>query len=858
MTKPFLYLILVYGVLLSASHIVRQMAPEEGPLSANTLRQSVPETLNGAETGRTIQIAYQDWNEAGQGAPVLVLLHGSPGDANTFSAMAPSLQEHYRLIIPDLPGFRGSTHSIADYSTAAHAHAVIALLDSIGVQRAHLVGYSMGGGVALDMIGDAPGRWESLVFLSSIGVQELELLGDYTLNHAVHGLQLAALWIVQEGVPHFGKMDDAWINVAYARNFFDTDQRPFRAILERLQLPMLILHGTEDRLVPCNAALEHHRLVPQSELVAIEGEGHMMVFADPGKLIAPMTAFLEKVNNGKVTVRADADPSRVAVAAEPYQSHQPPRRSAGSLTFLMILLALATFVTEDFTCISAGLLVARGGMDFWAASLACFVGIFVGDLLLYFAGRWLGRPALSRAPLKWFLSENRVNTGARFFEDKGAVLIFTTRFLPGTRLATYFAAGMLRAPFWRFAGWFALAAAAWTPMLVGLSWLLGGRMLDYFERYDRFVFVGVIGAVLMLWLLFHLVVPAFSHRGRRMLLGRWRRLTRWEFWPMWAFYPPVVAYVLYLGVRHRSLTLFTASNPGIPAGGVVLESKRGILDAFHGHPSIARYAVLEPDKEGATLVKQLDAFMAANAFTFPIVLKSDIGERGAGVRIVRSPSEASAYLEQSREAVIAQVYVPGREFGVFYYRHPDEDQGHILSVTDKRLISVTGDGERTLEQLILDDERAVCMATFFFEQLGDAIATVPPSGHVVYLTEVGTHCRGALFLDGGHLITEDLRSAIDDLSQCFEGFYFGRYDLRVPSEEDLKRGKNVQILELNGVTSEATSIYDPQHSLWHGYRTLFRQWKIAFEIGRQNRDRGVEPVSLRSLTKLFFEFKHRR
>ena len=126
-------------------------------------------------------------------------------------------------------------------------------------------------------------------------------------------------------------------------------------------------------------------------------------------------------------------------------------------------------------------------------------------------------------------------------------------------------------------------------------------------------------------------------------------------------------------------------------------------------------------------MKQLDAFMAANAFTFPIVLKSDIGERGAGVRIVRSPSEASAYLEQSREAVIAQVYVPGREFGVFYYRHPDEDQGHILSVTDKRLISVTGDGERTLEQLILDDERAVCMATFFFEQLGDAIATVPPS-----------------------------------------------------------------------------------------------------------------------------------
>lgn len=187
---------------------------------------------------------------------------------------------------------------------------MIALLDRIGVDRAHLVGYSMGGGVALEMIEIAPERWNALVFLSSIGVQELELLGDYTLNHAVHGLQLIGLWLIQEGVPHFGEMDSAWINVSYARIFFDTDQRPFRRILEQFQQPMLILHGEDDRLVSCTAALERYRIVPQSELVTFPEGGHMMVFTDPELIIRPMIGFLSEFESGSATVRSSAEPSR--------------------------------------------------------------------------------------------------------------------------------------------------------------------------------------------------------------------------------------------------------------------------------------------------------------------------------------------------------------------------------------------------------------------------------------------------------------------------------------------------------------------------------------------------------------------
>ncbi|MEZ4457171.1 MAG: hypothetical protein R2882_11575 [Gemmatimonadales bacterium] len=57
---------------------------------------------------------------------------------------------------------------------------------------------------------------------------------------------------------------------------------------------------------------------------------------------------------------------------------------------------------------------------------------------------------------------------------------------------------------------------------------------------------------LFVLLLFKLIFPLGSWRGRRLLLSRWRRLTRWEFWPRWAFYPPIVAYIVWLAIKHQA------------------------------------------------------------------------------------------------------------------------------------------------------------------------------------------------------------------------------------------------------------------------------------------------------------------
>ena len=224
-----------------------------------------------------------------------------------------------------------------------------------------------------------------------------------------------------------------------------------------------------------------------------------------------------------------------------------------------------------------------------------------------------------------------------------------------------------------------------------------------------------------------------------------------------------------------------------------------------------------------------------------------MGQRGAGVKIIRSENELTAHLSDFQGDVIVQEYVDGYEYGVFYYRYPGEKAGHIFSITDKRLLKLTGDGQSTLEQLILMDDRAVCLARFHMRNHQEHLFEVPEKGEEILLVEVGTHALGAMFLDGKEIFTPELEIAIDRVSKNFKGFYFGRYDIRTSSIVDFKKGKNFKVVELNGVTSEATHIYNPGNSLWYAYKVLMRQWRIAFEIGAANRKRGIQPATSKQM-----------
>jgi len=841
-----------YLGLLLASHLFRLISPKSHPADPDEKVQLVRPVASDRELEGQARIAYRQIQPAAlnESPPTILLVHGSPGDNDEVSAIASLLGSRFRAIAPDLPGFGGSSWDVPDYSNRAHARYLLQLLDSLHIPSAHLVGFSMGGGVVLQLEALAPGRVRSITMLSAIGAQEYELLGDYYLNHAIHGLQLAGLWLLREGTPHFGWLDDAMLSVSYARNFFDTDQRPLRGILERYAGPMLILQGEHDVLVNPAVAREHARIVPQAELRMDQGD-HFAAFARPEAMAQPIADFVDRVERGAVATRATAEPDRLAAAARPFDPRSLPKIEGFALVIVILLIMGATLVSEDLTCIATGLMIARGTIGFLPGTVACFLGIFFGDLLVFLAGRTLGRAVLGRAPLSWFLSPEAVALSSQWVEQQGAALVFMTRLLPGTRLPSYFAAGMLRTSLARFTLYFFIACALWTPLLVGFSAAFGEAAQQVLTVFQRKAFLYLLVTGLVLFLALKLVIPLFTYRGRRLLLSRWRRLTRWEFWPRWAFYPPVVLYILWLALRHRSLTVFTAANPAIPGGGFVGESKAGILRGLASAGDVvAGWELLPVTLPAADRAARVHAFRERLGLGWPVVLKPDVGERGSGVAIVRSEGEVRGYLEATRSDTLVQQFVPGQEFGVFYIRHPGEERGTIFSITDKRLLTLTGDGRRNLQDLILQDERAVCMAPLHFRRHAARLTAVPAAGEPVPLVELGTHCRGAVFLDGEWVRTPALERAIDELSRRFEGFYFGRYDIRTTDLTEFQQGRGFRVLELNGATAEATSIYDPTNRIGAAYRTLFTQWRLLFEVGAANIARGARPATIGELWQL--------
>jgi hypothetical protein len=398
-----------------------------------------------------------------------------------------------------------------------------------------------------------------------------------------------------------------------------------------------------------------------------------------------------------------------------------------------------------------------------------------------------------------------------------------------------------------FALYMGAAAALWTPALVGVAalWADAARALLGEHRF------ALVAAALALVVALRGGASLLTHRGRRLWLGRWRRVTRWEFWPLWLFYVPIALRVVQLALRHGSMLLATAVNPGIPGGGFAGESKTDILRAFSTGPEhLLRMERLRANDAPAVRAARARTFVQRESLAFPVVLKPDVGERGSGVQFAHDSGELERMARDLVHDSLVQEYAPGLEFGVFYVRHPDAARGQIVSLTEKRLISVTGDGRRDLETLILDDPRAVCMAPGFLNRFAARLREVPAAGESVRLVEVGTHSQGALFLDAGEHVTPALEAAIDRLSQSFPGFYFGRYDLRVASLDELRAGRGFRVVELNGLTAEATHIYDPKHGLVDAYRVLFEQWRLAFEIAAANRARGARPASLREIRAL--------
>lgn len=328
------------------------------------------------------------------------------------------------------------------------------------------------------------------------------------------------------------------------------------------------------------------------------------------------------------------------------------------------------------------------------------------------------------------------------------------------------------------------------------------------------------------------------------------KLKSWEYWPFGIVQAPVIVYWLWLSLKARSLLFFSASNPSILIGGMFGESKFSVLQkvpaACQPKSILINYPVKADD-----LICTLDK----EGFSFPLICKPDLGERGWMVKKINSEVDLRNYVSRAKWDFIVQAYVDlPLEFSVFYARHPEEKNGKVTSITKKKMLTVKGDGKHTLQELILNKDRAKLQWKVLKNSFADQLQTVPALGDEIELVGIGNHCLGTTFLDQNHLITEKLSASFDRISKQVKGFYFGRYDLRTASLQDLEEG-NVMIMELNGCGAEPSHIYQPGASFFKAVSYLFTHWRTIYNISVANHKRGVPYLPWKEGKQVYKRFR---
>ncbi len=874
--------LVAYLLALIASHIVIARAESRALRERETLRQSAGRISvevrkadrDGPIDGTSLTLSVRHWapSEPNPSKAPVILLHGSPSSGGSdFRATAPLFAEAgYDVYAPDLPGFGLSDWKTKDYSLRANAHLVLQLMDELGIRRAHTVGWSQGGGSCIWLAEWEPRRIASITMLASVGAQETEGSGDYFFEHAKYKIGKVLLVALPEVLPHFGLLGPRSLRWGWMANFDDSDQRPLAGVMRGLETPTLILQGRHDFLVSDWAAERHHELIGPSTLVMLDASHFLVNPSSPGfddSNDHMLAHFAHHDARGRPGLRGSS-------VFAPADSHRARELGGVEISrelpwwLIIMLITLATFVSEDLTIISVALLIVSQSLDWGVGLIGCFVAIVVGDMALWALGRFLGRRVLKLPLIRGVVNEKALERWGRVLDKHTGKAVLMSRFIPGTRMPTFIAAGVLSRKTHHFVFWVAVAAFLWTPFLLIMTMLLGPKLLTIFER----VFHGpwaIVAAIFVIFVALRLLSYETTAQGRDRLKADLARFVRREFWPAWIFYAPLVPYYAWLSLRHGGPMTFTCANPGVEnGGGVIGESKQRINEAMGLESRWVLHSVLleaggTPGERAARAAELVATDPELGGY--PVIVKPDLGYKGYGMHLSRGADDLEEYFEGVPSAVQLQRYHPGpHELGVLWARVPadgtpvDEWEGEIFSATDKTFPVITGDGKHTLEWLIWDHPRFRMQAKVFLKRFAGELDRVLDDGETMTLGLAGNHTQGAKFSDGMSKVTPALARELDHVARgfCERGtgrrFDFGRFDIRYESDEKLARGEGFGIIELNGTASESTSMYDPGRSIWWAYSLLFRHWRRLFRIGGARRRSGARAMSL---PRLIAEFR---
>ena len=313
------------------------------------------------------------------------------------------------------------------------------------------------------------------------------------------------------------------------------------------------------------------------------------------------------------------------------------------------------------------------------------------------------------------------------------------------------------------------------------------------------------------------------------------RITHWETWHWLVKYIPILPAWLWYCLKARSLWFFTPSNPTLTFGGFEGESKKEMYAQLPpcSYPKSIFISHSSPFSEVEKHFRETD-------FNYPVAAKPDVGQMGFMFRKLSSIKDLKWYHEKMKADYIIQEFVHHPiEVSVFYYRFPNEKKGTITGFVRKDYLEVTGDGKSTLWDLILHYPRARFRLEEMRSKHADMLNDILPKGEIYCLSPALNLSRGGKLVSLEHEKDERLLKIFDDLSHYTESFFYGRYDIKCASIEDLKSGKNFSILEYNGSGAEPHHVYGNGNTLVQAFRILVQHWDVLYRISKHNHQKGI-------------------
>jgi pimeloyl-ACP methyl ester carboxylesterase len=248
-----------------------------------------------------------------QGAPALLLLHGFGSSLQAWDDWSLKLEQKYRLIRLDLPGFGLTGASPAnDYSEEKDLAILTHFVDKLGLEKFSVVGHSMGGKMAWSLAASQPERVQALVLMAPDGFPETKDIGTKPYEvPAIMGLIKFVLpkYLVRKSIePAFSDADA--LNDALVNRYFDMLRAPGvrGAILERsnqtiytdpvprlkaIKAPTLLIWGEQDQMIPSTNAQSYANILSNSTTVLVPKLGHLLQEEQPEKGLAAVMQFLD-------------------------------------------------------------------------------------------------------------------------------------------------------------------------------------------------------------------------------------------------------------------------------------------------------------------------------------------------------------------------------------------------------------------------------------------------------------------------------------------------------------------------------------------------------------------------------------